>query len=202
MPRPTTSGTPYLVLRPDSGKYAYWRNLDPRIAPSVFGSIVTSWTLSGHRLNGEAVVKVSLKTGDLALAWKRWSEVHPQVERLIEKATARVRQDAAAGAPAVDRPPMAAPASAETAPARSLTSEDRAAIAEQARHDLITEDDQAWADPDSLVDPLARGLELALKSRDAGEFNPLWERRGIQRPSEWEDGRKSCEQGDDRGASR
>ncbi len=96
MSRPSVSGTPYLVLRPEAGKYAYWRILRSEIAPSIKGLVFASWLLKPHDLMGKAVVKISLKTGDKQLAQRRWLDFHTRVETLgdvvrLERSGARVR---------------------------------------------------------------------------------------------------------------
>jgi hypothetical protein len=75
----TSSGFRFLVRRKDVGKYAYWRILDPAIAPFVRGEIHRSWAVASHSLSGKPIVKLSLQTGDHATACDRWSEVHARV---------------------------------------------------------------------------------------------------------------------------
>ncbi len=154
MSRPSASATPFLVLRPETGKCAYWRNLRSEIAPSVKGLVFASWLLKPHHLMGKAVVKISLKTGDKQLAQRRWLDIHTQVETLVDAATT---QAASALVPAT---PSARP---------GLTSGDRAAIAAQARHDVLAQHDEALVDQTSMS-PLARGLAAALRARDAGRL--------------------------------
>jgi hypothetical protein len=156
MPRPTASGLPFLVRRADSGKYAYWRNIRPELAPFVAGPVDLSWSLTPHVLAGKTVIKISLKTGDLPLARRRWGEVHRQIEALCDQAMACAK---ASNGPVVASEPH-------------LTSGDRAVIAAQARHDVMAEHDAAWIDTDSVdsMTPLARGLQAALRQRDAGRF--------------------------------
>ena len=152
MSRPSASGTPFLVLRPETGKFAYWRNLRPEVARTVIGPIFASWLLKTHDLVGKSVVKISLKTGDKQLAQRRWLEIHPQVEAIVNAATAATKR-------------ALTPSMATFAP--GLTSGDRATIAAQARHDLLAQADEAWVDPNFMT-PLARGLEAALRARDNG----------------------------------
>jgi hypothetical protein len=63
MARNSSSGMPFLTRRKDTGKYVYWRTLDAVISPSVHGDISRSWAISGHRLTGRVIVKISLQTG-------------------------------------------------------------------------------------------------------------------------------------------
>ena len=153
MTRPTTSGLPYLVLRTDSGKYVYWRNVRPEIAPSVKGEIHVTWAVAPQVLSGKPVIKISLKTGDAALARRRWGEIHPKIEALFDSAVDTVKK---ALIPVVGVAP-------------SLTSGDRAAIAAQARHDVLADHDADWTNPDDMT-RLARGLERALALRDSGKL--------------------------------
>jgi hypothetical protein len=71
MARRATFGLPFLILRSDSGKYAYWRNLPKEHAAIATGAIDVAWALKPRRLDGKQVIKISLKTGDLALAQRR-----------------------------------------------------------------------------------------------------------------------------------
>ncbi|MGP8261418.1 MAG: site-specific integrase [Rhodoblastus sp.] len=110
-----------------------------------------SWAVTPHALMGKSVIKISLKTGDDALARRRWGEIHFQIEALIEETVCAVKKTVAPAGP----------------PPSSLSSPDRAAIAAQARHDVLANHDADWTDPDDMT-PLARGLEQALRLRDAG----------------------------------
>ena len=65
MARRATFGLPFLILRSDSGKYAYWRNLPKEHAAIATGAIDVAWALKPRRLDGKQVIKISLKTGDL-----------------------------------------------------------------------------------------------------------------------------------------
>lgn len=161
MTRPTASGLPFLILRSDSGKYAYWRNLPKEHAAIAKGTIDLSWALKSHLLDGKRVIKISLKTGDLTLAQRRWSDVHAQIEALIERGIVSAKNEVG---------PVASPIA-------SLTSGDRAAIAAQARHDVLADHDADWTDPETLS-PLARGLEQALLRRDAGRLISNGEQAG------------------------
>jgi hypothetical protein len=93
MARKPSSGFPFLTHRTDTGKYAYWRVLDPAIAVRVSGDLHRSWAVSGHRLTGKEIVKLSLRTGDHTTACNRWSELHSQVEALVRKATNLAKQE-------------------------------------------------------------------------------------------------------------
>ena len=108
------------------------------------GTIDLSWALKSHLLDGKQVIKISLKTGDL-VAQRRWSDVHAQIEGLIERGIVGTKNEVV---------PVAGPID-------PLTSGDRSAIAAQARHDVLADHDADWTDPETLS-PLARGLEQAL----------------------------------------
>ena len=150
MARKTSSGLPFLVRRKDVGKYVYWRILDPAIAPFVRGEIHRSWAVDSHALSGNAIVKLSLQTGDRATAGDRWSEVHARVEALIRDATTLAKRDKETkrNLEKVD----------------TLTSKETATIAGQARHDVLADNDAGWIDPDHLS-ATARGLQRALQAR-------------------------------------
>jgi hypothetical protein len=60
--RKPPSGFPFLTVRRDTGKYAYWRVLDPAIAVHVNGDVRRSRAVSGHRVTGKEIVKLSLRT--------------------------------------------------------------------------------------------------------------------------------------------
>jgi hypothetical protein len=96
MPRPTVSGTPHLILRSDSGKYAYWRNLPPAVARPVTGVIAVFLGSAAARAQRKA------RREGLVADWGREARekaveriVHPQVEKLVERATAEARRLAA-----------------------------------------------------------------------------------------------------------
>lgn len=56
----STTGLPYLIRHPDTGKYAYWRELPTDIVPRVKGDLTLPWSTTAHRaLDGTSrVVKV------------------------------------------------------------------------------------------------------------------------------------------------
>ena len=56
------------------------------MAPFLTGEVVLSWSKGAHGLRGRSTVKVSLKTGDEAMARVRWNRVHEQVEGLVQMA--------------------------------------------------------------------------------------------------------------------
>jgi integrase len=149
MARKTSSGLPFLVRRKDVGKYVYWRILDPVIAPFVCGEIHRSWAVGSHSLSGKAIVKLSLQTGDHATACDRWSEVHARVEALIRDATRIAKRDKET--------------KRNLEEVRTLTSEQMATIAGQARHDILADHDAGWTGSDHMS-VTARGLQRALQS--------------------------------------
>ena len=150
MARKTSSGLPFLVRRKDVGKYVYWRILDAAIAPFVLGEIHRSWAVASHVLSGKPIVKLSLQTGDHATACDRWSEVHARVEALIRDATTLAKRDKET--------------KRNLEKVRTLTFEQKATIAGQARHDVLADHDAGWSDPDHLS-VTARGLQRALQAR-------------------------------------
>ena len=91
MARRSSNGLPYLLERPENGKFSYVRAMQPPIAERVTGDIIVSWRLGPIRLTGRAVIKVALSTSELHLATHRWSEVHSQVEKLIAAAFAQIK---------------------------------------------------------------------------------------------------------------
>ncbi|WP_294537116.1 site-specific integrase [uncultured Rhodoblastus sp.] len=99
------------------------------------------------------MIKISLKTGDLPTAQRRWSDIHSQIEALVDAAVAGGKKPPE---PVFDATPK-------------LSTSDRATIASQARHDVMADHDADWTDPENLG-PLARGLEQALRLRDSGQL--------------------------------
>ncbi|MGA2496064.1 MAG: hypothetical protein ABSF67_24605, partial [Roseiarcus sp.] len=133
----------------DVGKYADWRILDAAIAPFVRGEIHRSWAVASHALSGKAIVKLSLQTGDHATACDRWSEVHARVEALIRDATTLAKRDKVT--------------KRNLEKVRTLTSEEKATIAGQARYDVLADHDAGWSDPDHMS-ATARRLQRALQT--------------------------------------
>lgn len=132
MARPSTTGMPYLVRRPGSLIFSYWRNLSPSIAGKLQGALRCEWAGKSIDLDGKAVVRASLKTADNALARQRWAILHRQVEDKIAEALTRRTADYV-----------------ETDAKRiTLTPEQISAIAGQVRHDLLKEHDDAWVGGD------------------------------------------------------
>ncbi len=143
MARHGTNGRTFLVLRPDSGQYIYNRVLRPDIAPYVSGTLDLPWAPEARCLEGKTAIKISLQTGDLTIAQRRWAQLHPQIERLVLQAAEKVRsknRQAAAGAPRL---------------LNGLSGENIAQLAGQARHDILAEDDRRWTDP-HFRSPLAQ----------------------------------------------
>jgi hypothetical protein len=71
MGRRTTTGLPFLISRPDSGQYVYFRNLAPAIAPLVTGQVTLAWRNVDHQLT-------SMNTA----AARRSIPVHAELVRL------------------------------------------------------------------------------------------------------------------------
>lgn len=79
---------------------------------------------------------MSLKAGDEATARERWGQIHAQAEVLLKKAVEKIRS--------------ADPKITNLKKIKSLSSSELAIIAAQVRHDVLSEQDQAWIDPDFL----------------------------------------------------
>ncbi len=153
MARPSSTERPYLSLRPDTGHYVYLRELGPDIAVLIVGNIARPWSTQPYQVTGGSIIKVSLKTSDLAIAQDRWLEVHNQVEERIKRArkllnAARVRE---AGR---NEPEMRV----------ELSSDELAVLAEQMRHDILSDCDQRWKDRQHLS-PTARATWLASRRK-------------------------------------
>ena len=119
------------------------------------GASRTVLGLGPHVLTGNSIIKISLKTGDNALACRRWFEVHSQIEVLIEQTAIALKN---AITPSERKP-------------SSIDANGRTTLAGQARHDVLADNDADWTNPENLT-PLAHGLEQALRLRDAGKLTP------------------------------
>ena len=159
MPRPTSSGLPFLHRRNDTGKFNYSRIVAPALAPQVVGVVKVAWSTADHTLAGKATVKISLKTGDETTARARWGQVHAQVEALIAAAVGNLKV-------AVTPPPATV-----AEPVVKLIQAQKATIAAQAKHDVLAEHDANWGNSLPLSD-LAKGLSQALEHRRLGI--PMW----------------------------
>ncbi len=139
MPRSSTTGLPFLVRRPDTGKFCYHRDVPATVAAFVTGEVELPWKEGIHKLEGRPTVKVSLATGDEAMARVRWNRVHEQVEALVQmgQVLAAEREQRRRERRAVQRLPADAVST----------------IAAQARHDILAEHDQCWIDP-TFTSPL------------------------------------------------
>ncbi|MDX7949738.1 site-specific integrase [Lichenihabitans sp. Uapishka_5] len=141
------SGFPFLVLRKDTGKYAYQRDLNPSLALHVSGDVSLDWTARIARLEPcRSVIKISLSTGDEKTARVRWLHVHTQVEALLQLA------QIAANTEAVRKKAVR--------PVEGLAPGVSATIAGQLKHDRLNAHDQGWIDP-TFTSPLA-GVVLKL----------------------------------------
>lgn len=120
------------MCRKDVGKCVYWRILAPAIAPFMCGEIYRSWAVGSHSLSGKAIVKLSLQTGDRATAGDRRPKVHARVEALTRDATTLAKRDNET--------------KRNLERVRTLTSEQRATIAGQARYDALADHDAGWTD--------------------------------------------------------
>ena len=151
MARSSSTGLPFLIRRPDTGKFCYHREISPFVSEFVTGELVLPWKESIHKLEGRPTVKVSLATGDEATARVRWNRVHEQVEGLVQ-----MGQVLAAEKERRDRHRQ----TAERLPTEAVDT-----MTAQARHDLLAEHDQTWIDP-SFTSPLT-GVVVRLM-RQAG----------------------------------
>ena len=158
MSRPSATGLPYLVSRGDSEKFTYWRIFPKALGPHLVGQIDRPWTHAPFPLTGKAIVKLSLNTNDQTIAHARWAQVHAQVETLHRQALDLARQ---------------ATARSNRRQAASLSSAEIAAIADQARHDVLAAHDAAWIDADDpgQMTSVAKGIMQVMR-RGGGEDSP------------------------------
>lgn len=89
MARLTSTGYPFLVRRPDGASLSYVRRVSPIVRNHLSGEVLCRWTGERRKLGGAATIKISFGTGDLKEASLRWSDVHAQIDRLIENARRR-----------------------------------------------------------------------------------------------------------------
>lgn len=89
MGRINANGNPFLVERAEGG-FTYFRNIPSALRAAAAGEVALPWTGERRAIGGRATIKIALGTRDIALARKRWFDVHPQVEDIIE--VARLRQ--------------------------------------------------------------------------------------------------------------
>ncbi|MBN9452280.1 MAG: site-specific integrase [Bosea sp.] len=89
MGRINANGNPFLVERAEGG-FTYFRNIPPALRAAAAGEVALPWTGERRAVGGRATIKIALGTRDIALARKRWFDIHPQVEDIIE--VARLRQ--------------------------------------------------------------------------------------------------------------
>ena len=132
MGRSSSTGLPFLIERSDTRKFSYHRVVSDDLASLVAGPIDLLWASKIIELEGRAAIKISLKTGDEAMARIRWQSVHAQVEALVQLATIRVRSNRAAD--------LAKRVSA-------LQPAEIRAMAGQVRHDILADDDKTYIDP-------------------------------------------------------
>ena len=98
MGRINANGNPFLVERAEGG-FTYFRNIPPALRASAAGEVALPWTGERRAVGGRAVIKIALGTRDLALARKRWFDVHPQVEDIMEVARRRQIRSTRTAAP-------------------------------------------------------------------------------------------------------
>ncbi len=128
MARPNTTGLPYLIVRPDTGKYAYFGTLPDDYRSLVAGAVRHTWTPSRVTQLGARTIKISLQTGDERTAKDRWSIVHSQIQEHIARAVA------------VDQRPQN---KTQLELREELKPAEINALAGQIRHDFLAEDDAA-----------------------------------------------------------
>jgi hypothetical protein len=137
----SSSSLPFLVLRKDTGKYAYQRDLNQQVATHLSGEISLEWAPRTVRLQpGRSVIKISFSTGDEKIARLRWLHVHAQVEALIQLAQIAANNETVRKS-AIRTVQGLEPAAITT-------------IAGQMKHDHLAADDQGWIDP-TFTSPLA-----------------------------------------------
>ena len=103
MGRSSSTGYPFLILRPDGGHFTYHREISTALAPRVIGDVRLAWSGHVRALTGKRTIRISLGTGDEKTARQRWGVVHPQVDTLIENADLRARGQTRAPSPPLCR---------------------------------------------------------------------------------------------------
>lgn len=134
MPRSNAEGLRFLVSRPDSGQFVYYRRVSEALAPLITGMILRSWKSVPHCLDGRAAIKVSLGTKDPEAAQTRWAEVHAQIEALYRLALIQT-----------DRARL--PQTTDIQHVAALSDDDKRTIAAQVHHDVLASYEKAWLDP-------------------------------------------------------
>jgi hypothetical protein len=150
MARLSSTSQTFLHRRSDTGQYVYMRDVKVSVAILVVGEVERPWTAKPFQLTGRSNIKISLKTTDPRIANERWLAVHPQIEDLVLSAEEGLRKAAHERKPPTRRKMKVVPA---------LTQADRAAIAEQVRHDILADD---WHTSRRSMDRKCCGCDSAL----------------------------------------
>ncbi len=157
MGRSSSTLSPFLVPRPDSGKYVYQRKLPPELRPLAVGTVSLPWKARLRALEAQTTIKISLGTGDLPTARTRRDEIHVQVEAIVERARSRLD--------ALNRAKLAMHVG-------DLAAAEIRSMAGQTRHDILVADDEAaidraWRSPLSdLILAIRAGAGLATSTGD------------------------------------
>ena len=156
MGRSSSTQSPFLVERPDTGKYVYQRKLPAHLRPLIVGAIAIAWKARIKEIEAPDTLKISLSTGDLDLARARRDQIHVQIEDLVARAQARLN--------AGNKAKLAQQVG-------TLVAADIRQMAGQVRHDILAADDEAtidrnWSSP--LADLIfeIRGKAGAASRRD------------------------------------
>jgi integrase len=144
MARPTSSGLRYLVQRKESGGWTYHRAFAAELVPFLDGEVRLGWTGKVVSLQRAKAFKASLATTDPDTARDRWAKVHTEVQRIVEVAGQRLAESREA-----QRRPLAR--------RTSLTPDERQAVADQAKYDILAQHDLEAVDPEAR-NPLAEIL--------------------------------------------
>ena len=160
MARTSSTGLPFLIRRPDTGKFAYHRTLSAELAAFVTGVLILPWTTGMHTLSGRPTIKISLKTGDDDMARVRWNRVHEQVEGLVQMGRVLGHEEA-------ER--RRCRREVDGLPSGAVST-----IAAQAGHDLLAEHDRTWIDPtftSPLTSVVLNLMRKASRTRRGGDVD-------------------------------
>lgn len=150
MGRASSTGSSFLIERPDTGAFIYHRKLPEHLQALIVGVIALPWKSRLLEIDGPSTIKIALSTGDAAIARDRRDEVHVQIEDLVARAQARLN--------ASNQAKLAAQVG-------RLTTAHIRHMAGQVRHDILADDDRTLVDPThapQLTDVLLKIM------RDAG----------------------------------
>lgn len=156
MGRSSSTQSPFLVERPDTGKYVYQRKLPAHLRPLIVGAVAITWKARIKEIEAPDTLKISLSTGDLELARARRDQIHVQIEDLVARAQARLN--------AGNKAKLAQQVG-------TLVAADIRQMAGQVRHDILAADDDAtvdrnWSSPLADLILEIRGKAGAVSRRD------------------------------------